>query len=178
MDVSDWLKRLGLEQYETQFRDNDVTVELLPQLTADDLRDLGIASVGHRRKLLTAIAALQAGAPPEAAEVPTPAVAAAPRRPAPPPERRQLTVLFCDLVGSTPLARALDPEDLREVMRAYQDCCAGMIARYAGMSRASWAMAYWRISAIRSRTRTTPSARCARRSTWCARSGACRRGRA
>lgn len=126
MDVSTWLAQLGLEQYEGQFRDNDVTAEILPQLTADDLRDIGVASVGHRRRLLTAIAALHATTEPAAVSI------AVPRRPAPLPERRQLTVLFCDLVGSTPLARALDPEDLREVIRAYQDCCAGMIARYAG----------------------------------------------
>jgi class 3 adenylate cyclase/tetratricopeptide (TPR) repeat protein len=125
MDVSTWLAQLGLEQYEAQFLDNDVTAEILPQLTADDLRDIGVASVGHRRRLLGAIAALQVAAP-------EPAPAPIPKRPAPLPERRQLTVLFCDLVGSTPLARALDPEDLREVIRAYQDCCAGMIARYAG----------------------------------------------
>jgi class 3 adenylate cyclase/predicted ATPase len=131
MDVFDWLKQLGLEQYDAQFRDNDVTADVLPHLTADDLRDMGVASVGHRRKLMTAIAALQPPVPSSARE-PVAPPAPTQRRPAPLPERRQLTVLFCDLVGSTPLARALDPEDLREVIRAYQDCVAGMIARYAG----------------------------------------------
>ncbi|HEX2114617.1 MAG TPA: adenylate/guanylate cyclase domain-containing protein, partial [Alphaproteobacteria bacterium] len=133
MDVTAWLTQLGLEQYAAQFRDNDVTADVLPHLTADDLRDMGIASVGHRRKLMTAIAAAQSAAPPqESADAAMAPAAPIRRRPAPLPERRQLTVLFCDLVDSTLLARALDPEDMRDVIRAYQDCCAGMIARYAG----------------------------------------------
>src|SRR5436305_10913082 len=98
MDVEDWLRRLGLEQYAAAFRDNAIDAEVLPRLTAEDLKDIGIPAVGHRRKLLDAIAAL--GAVPPPLEV---AVAPAP----PPPrakdeaERRPITVMFCDLVGST-----------------------------------------------------------------------------
>src|SRR5689334_21439190 len=103
MDVGAWLRGLGLERYEEAFRDNDVDAEVLPELTADDLVGLGITSVGHRRKLLAAIAALRACTGPSAVVSPAPAPA-----PAAPPaarpgeaERRQLTVLFADLVGST-----------------------------------------------------------------------------
>ena len=98
-----WQPGLGLEQYAPAFRDNDVDGEVLPELTADDLIGLGVTSIGHRRRLLTAIGALGAAVP-----------AAAPAD----AERRQLTVMFCDLVGSTALAVRLDPEDLREVIGA------------------------------------------------------------
>src|SRR5687767_6868162 len=99
MDVGAWLRGLGLGRYEQPFRDNDIDPEVLPELTADDLIGLGIASIGHRRKLLAAIAALRQGAPfPEArAEPAFPAAANAPR--SPDAERRQLTVMFVDLVG-------------------------------------------------------------------------------
>jgi class 3 adenylate cyclase len=134
VDIATWLKDLGLEQYAAGFRDNDVTAEVLPHLTADDLRDLGVASVGHRRKMMLAIAALREAEAPEAqtAVIPVPAEPANEARPVPTAERRHLTILFCDLVGSTALAAALDPEDMREVIRAYQDCCAGVIARFDG----------------------------------------------
>jgi class 3 adenylate cyclase len=98
MDIADWLRRLGLEQYEPAFRTNEIDERVLPSLTAEDLRDLGITLVGHRRRLLDAIAALGTTAPP-AANAPTSASA----------ERRQLTVMFCDLVGSTALSTRLDP---------------------------------------------------------------------
>ena len=140
MDVADWLRALGLEQYEATFRENDVDAELLPNLTADDLKDLGITSVGHRRRLLEAIAALRLKDTP--ADDPV-------RLPASPTEnlgssettaeRRPLSVMFCDLIGSTALSARLDPEDLREVIRTYQACVAatiqqfdGFIARYVG----------------------------------------------
>ena len=97
MGVADWLRELGLEQYEPAFRENEIDERVLPSLTAADLRDLGITLVGHRRRLLDAIAALGTTAP--AATVPAPAVA----------ERRQMTVMFCDLVGSTALSARLDP---------------------------------------------------------------------
>ncbi len=127
MDVAAWLRELGLEQYEPAFRDNDVDAEVLPELTADDLIGIGVISVGHRRKLLAAIASLGA-APPAAA------VTAAPRdAPAPADaERRQLTVMFCDLVGSTSLSSRLDPEDLREVIAAYQRAVAEVVAGFDG----------------------------------------------
>jgi class 3 adenylate cyclase len=124
MDVSTWLRDLGLENYARAFQAHDIDADVLPRLTADDLTALGITSVGHRRKLLDAIALLEgSGAPPSAEPTAVPVRAA---------ERRQLTVLFCDLVGSTELARRLDPEDLREVMRAYQAACGDVISRFEG----------------------------------------------
>src|ERR1700750_3069532 len=114
MDVAAWLGGLGLQQSAPAFRANDVDDEVLPELTADDLIGLGVTSIGHRRKLLDAIAAFGAEGPA------TRATAAPHDAPAPAgAERRQLTVMFCDLVGSTVLASRLDPEDLREVLGAY-----------------------------------------------------------
>jgi class 3 adenylate cyclase/predicted ATPase len=123
MDVSSWLRDLGLQDYSQAFRANHIDAELLARLTAEDLIALGITSVGHRRKLLDAIALL-----------PAPATAGPAVRMSPPigAERRQLTVLFCDLVGSTELAARLDPEDLRGIMRAYQATCADVIGRLDG----------------------------------------------
>jgi class 3 adenylate cyclase len=126
MDVSSWLRDLGLENYAPAFRANDIDAEVLPRLTAEDLVALGISSIGHRRKLLHAIAALDQGRPPAAAEPIARAM-----RPLE-AERRQLTVLFCDLVGSTELAARLDPEDLREVMSAYHRCTAAAVERLEG----------------------------------------------
>jgi hypothetical protein len=126
MDGSTWLRDLGLENYAQAFHANHIDAEVLPRLTADDLTALGITSVGHRRKLLDAIAALDQARAPAAPEPTTVAV-----RPIE-AERRQLTVLFCDLVGSTPLAAQLDPEDLREVMQAYQAACADVVSRFEG----------------------------------------------
>src|ERR671919_442809 len=102
MDVSTWLRDLGLENYVQAFQANHIDAEVLPRLTADDLIGLGITSIGHRRKLLDAIAALDQGRAPAAAEP----LAAVRTREA---ERRHLTALFCDLVGSTELATHLDP---------------------------------------------------------------------
>src|SRR5215472_1117620 len=114
MDIGGWLRGLGLEQYEQAFRENEIDLRVLPELTADDLKELGVAAIGHRRLLLKAIADLAAGAVRAAAEdVP----AASPAHATADAERRQLTVMFCDLVGSTALAARLDPEDLREVPR-------------------------------------------------------------
>src|SRR6202023_173339 len=98
MDIAAWLQGLGLERYVPAFRDNEIDWEVLPKLTSEDLRDIGVAAIGHRRKLLDAIAAL-------GATVPTTVTAAPSNAPAPTgAERRQLTVMFCDLVGSTPLS--------------------------------------------------------------------------
>src|SRR5919199_5168768 len=110
VEVGAWLRGLGLGQYEALFRDNDVDAALLPTLGAEDLKELGVASFGHRKRLLDAIAALRSGAAPPA---PAPADVRAPTAPSIEPtgaERRQLTVLFCDLVGSTALSARLDPE--------------------------------------------------------------------
>ena len=126
--ITDWLRGLGLEQYAPAFRDNDVDSEVLPQLTVDDLISIGVTSVGHRRKLLAAIASLGASA--AAATIPTAPVsdASAPTE----AERRQLTVMFCDLVGSTPLSTRYDPEDLREIVGAYHRCVADTVSRFGG----------------------------------------------
>jgi class 3 adenylate cyclase/predicted ATPase len=130
MDVAAWLIGLGLEQYAPAFRENDIDGEVLPELTADDLISIGVTSVGHRRKLLAAIAAL--------GEPPTVVQSAASMIPAPttPPtidaERRQLTVMFSDLVGSTALSAQLDPEDLREIIGAYHRTVAEIVAGFDG----------------------------------------------
>ena len=131
MDIADWLRSLGLEQYEPAFRDNAIDGAVLPRLTRDDLKDIGITQVGHRRKLLDAIAALGEPAPaatPSAVDPINPAVTAAPSG----GERRQLTVMFCDLVGSTALSEKLDPEELRSLLHAYRTLCGDVIARYDG----------------------------------------------
>ena len=113
MDVAAWLQGLGLERYAPAFRDNEIDWDALPKLSAEDLKDLGVVLGGHRRRLLDAIAALGATAP-------ATSVTAAPRlAPTADAERRQLTVMFCDLVGSKALSARLDPEDLRAVIGAY-----------------------------------------------------------
>lgn len=130
MDIGSWLSGLGLGQYEAAFRDHDVDFDLLPSLTADDLRDLGVTSVGHRRRLLTAIQELSA---PLSPPLPPTRAADAPDETAHGrAERRQLTVMFVDLVGSTELSRALDPEDMGRLIRAYQTTVAGEITRFEG----------------------------------------------
>jgi hypothetical protein len=133
MDVTAWLRGLGLGRYEQTFRENDVDAEVLADLTAEDLIGLGVTSIGHRRKLLAAIAILRAGSVP-ATTPPTTAPGAVPgtAQPFSEAERRQVTVMFADLVGSTALVSRLDPEDMRKVIRAYQDTVAGEISRYAG----------------------------------------------
>jgi class 3 adenylate cyclase len=130
LDVAAWLAGLGLERYEPAFRENEIDLGILPSLTADDLKDLGIVIVGHRRKLLEAIAELKGGASIRGSVSPSPASAgSAAQRDA---ERRQLTVMFVDLVGSTALSAQLDPEDMRGVIRLYQNTVAGEIARFEG----------------------------------------------
>src|SRR6185295_10455000 len=138
MDVGGWLRSLGLEQYEASFRENKIDDTVLPRLTAEDLKDLGVGFVGDRRKLLDAIAALRAQV-----SVPTPPLSDAPlaidKAAKDTAERRQITVMFSDLVGSTALSARMDPEDLREVISAYQKCvaetvrrCGGFVAKYMG----------------------------------------------
>jgi hypothetical protein len=117
MDIVVWLRSLGLGKYEAAFRENEIDETVLPGLTAEDLKELGVAALGHRRKLLDAIAALgaDAGSKPPSADVATTSSApsASPEDRA---ERRQVTVMFSDLVGSTALSARMDPEDLREVI--------------------------------------------------------------
>jgi class 3 adenylate cyclase/predicted ATPase len=132
VNIAAWLQTLGLHQYEQAFRDNAIDDEVLPELTAEDLTDIGVSRVGHRRKLLAAIAALRHDGAPEPAEVPGEALDEA-------GARRQLTVMFCDLVGSTALSARLDPEDFREIITAYHRTVAeivresdGFVAQYMG----------------------------------------------
>jgi hypothetical protein len=136
MDVTAWLRSLGLERYEEAFRENDVDAAVLPELAGEDLISIGVTSVGHRRKLLAAIVALRPG--PSTAADSTPASLSAPRPGA--AERRQLTVMLCDLVGSTALSARLDPEDLREVIGAYHRRVAETVGLGA-LSPNTWAMA-------------------------------------
>ncbi len=113
--IADWLEKLGLGQYAQRFAENDITFAILPHLTDQDLKELGVTSLGHRRQLLLAIAE----------------ICSRRKDPAPPPsaaashetgERRQVTVLFSDLVGSTALSARMDPEDLRELISVYHKC--------------------------------------------------------
>jgi class 3 adenylate cyclase/tetratricopeptide (TPR) repeat protein len=133
-DVHTWLRALGLEQYSDAFAASDIDLRVLPHLTEADLRELGL-SLGHRKILMAAVAASCGTAPPPtsiidtgAKDEPVPPIASHER----PPERRLLSVLFCDLVGSTELSRRLDPEDLREVLRSYEDRVAETVIRYGG----------------------------------------------
>src|SRR5690348_8956632 len=135
MDVAEWLKSLGLEQYEAAFRENDVDAEVLPTLTGDDLKELGIVSIGHRRRILSAVAKLQNDSVSSQAAEPLgdhPASTPAEGVVSSGGERRQLTVMFCDLVGSTALSEKLDPEELRDLLHAYRTLCGDVIARYDG----------------------------------------------
>ncbi len=126
VDVGDWLRSLGLGQYEAVFRESAIEADVLPELTDQHLKDLGV-SLGRRLRMLRAIRGLAAGeavsGQPAAKPEPKPHDAA---------ERRQLTVMLCDLVGSTAISAQLDPEDMRHVIRAYQDACSGVVARYDG----------------------------------------------
>src|SRR5450631_3536511 len=136
--IADWLEKLGLGQYAPRFAENDINFAILSDLTDQDLKELGVSSLGHRRQLLRAIAELNSvekGAPKLA---PATAVSVTPQ-PHDTAERRQLTVMFCDLVGSTALSARLDPEDMREIVGAYHRSCAeqitkagGFVAKYMG----------------------------------------------
>ena len=133
MDIGTWLRSLQLSQYEQAFRDNDIGADILPELTAEDLIGLGVTSIGHRRKLLRAIAALRGDglAPGTAVErQPAALLSAEPARAG--AERRQLTLVFVDLVGSTALSARLDPEDMSKLLRAYQNAVTGGFARFEG----------------------------------------------
>jgi class 3 adenylate cyclase len=129
MDIGAWLRDLSLAQYEGAFRDNDIDADVLRRLTSDDLREMGVSSIGHRRRLLDAIALLSET---QAVTAEPPAAAGTATASAREAERRHLTVMFCDLVGSTALASRLDPEDLREVIGAYHRMVAETVGRFAG----------------------------------------------
>jgi len=127
MEVAAWLRDLGLERYVSAFRDNDIDAEVLPKLTAEDLLSIGVTSVGHRRKLLEAIAGLGTAVQAAVVTAPTPGAPAQVDA-----ERRQLTVMFCDLVGSTALSTRHDPEDLRELIGDYHRAVAETVGRFDG----------------------------------------------
>src|SRR5271163_2093034 len=140
MDIVVWLRSLGLGKYEAAFRENEIDETVLPSLTHETLKELGVTAVGHRLKLLDAVAALRADASGKAPSADAATASSAPSAsPEDRAERRQVTVMFSDLVGSTALSARMDPEDLREVISAYQNCVAetvrhfgGFVARYMG----------------------------------------------
>ena len=125
-EVADWLAKLNLGQYAQRFADNDIDISVLHYLTDTDLEKIGV-SLGHRRKILAAIAELPGTSLRK--DAPADAVASKPQETA---ERRQVTVMFCDLVGSTALSARMDAEDLREVISAYQKCVAETVQRFDG----------------------------------------------
>jgi class 3 adenylate cyclase/predicted ATPase len=133
MDIVVWLRSLGLGRYEAAFRDNEIDETVLPSLTEEHLKQLGVTALGHRVKLLDAIAALSSDATGKASPVDAAKASSAPSaRPEDRAERRQVTVMFSDLVGSTALSARIDPEDLREVISAYQRCVAETVQRFGG----------------------------------------------
>ena len=119
--IAEWLEKLGMSEYAQRFAENDVDIEVLGDLTDADFDRLGV-SIGHRRKLLKAIAV----------GVPTAPEAPPSKSATESAERRQVTVMFSDLVGSTALSARMDPEDLREIISAYQKCVAGTVNRFGG----------------------------------------------
>src|SRR5262249_53705421 len=125
--VADWLEKLGMSEYVERFAENGIDFSVLRHLTDQDLKDIGVL-LGHRRKILAAIAELASAvpSPPEVTGIP-------PLKPEDGAERRQLTGLFCDLVGSTGLSSRMDPEDLGEVISGYQTACTNVIQTYDGM---------------------------------------------
>ena len=138
MDMAVWLRSLGLAKYEAIFRENDIDETILPSLTHENLKELGVASFGHRVKLLDAVAALRNEASNKASSVAT--------EPARPPaatvagsfgsesvgERRHITVMFCDLVGSTSICAGLDAEDWRDLVSAYLDVASASVTEMGG----------------------------------------------
>ena len=123
--IADWLEKLGMSEYTERFAENGIDVSVLRHLTDQDLKDIGVL-LGHRRKMLAAIAELASVAPTS----PQPALTEP--KPQDTAERRQVTVMFSDLVGSTALSARMDPEDLREVISAYQKCVAETVRRFDG----------------------------------------------
>jgi len=125
-EIADWLRKLGMSEYAQRFAENGIDVSALHHLTDQDLKDIGVL-LGHRRKMLAAIGELTGAAPSK----PVPAAGMEPKT-QDTAERRQVTVMFCDLVGSTALSARMDPEDLREVISAYQKCVADTVRRFGG----------------------------------------------
>ncbi len=131
-NVGRWLEELGLGEYVEAFAENRIDADVLPTLTIDDLKDIGVLAVGDRRKILNAVMALSERDDETTSEAASKQGPSGQTERTIDAERRQLTVMFCDLVGSTELSARLDPEDLREVMRRYQDTVAGLVARFEG----------------------------------------------
>ena len=123
--IADWLKALGMSEYAERFAESDIDTSVLRDLTDQDLKELGV-SLGHRRKMLRAIAELAGVAPT------SPQSGFTEPKPQDTAERRQVTVMFSDLVGSTALSARMDPEDLREIISAYQKCVAETVHRFGG----------------------------------------------
>jgi class 3 adenylate cyclase len=124
--IADWLKKLGMSEYVDRFAENGIDISVLRDLTDQDLKDIGVL-LGHRRKILRAIGELSNAAP-----LTTEPAGATEPKPQDTAERRQVTVMFSDLVGSTALSTRMDPEDLREVISAYQKCVAATVGRFGG----------------------------------------------
>jgi class 3 adenylate cyclase/predicted ATPase len=138
--ISDWLEGLGMSAYVQRFAENDIDFSILPELTDEDLEKIGVVSLGHRRKILRAIAELN-DAPADAASASSPVAAARPApsaAPLPPPageaagERRYLTVMFCDLVGSTGISAQLDAEEWRDLVGSYLDAASAAVTEMGG----------------------------------------------
>jgi len=138
MDVVVWLRSLGLGKYEAVFRENEIDETVLPDLTAEDLKELGVTALGHRRKLLAAIAALRTGAVVNARSATAEPARLSAAKQAETPiaeavgERRHITVLFCDLVGSTSISAGLDAEDWRDLVGEYLDAASAAVTEMGG----------------------------------------------
>jgi class 3 adenylate cyclase len=153
--IADWLNKLGMAEYTDRFVENRIDISVLPDLTEQHLKDLGIA-LGDRLKMVRALGNAQV-----AATTPPALVATEPVRRGD-AERRQLTVMFTDLVGSTALSTKLDPEDMRSVIGAYHKCVAETVARFDGFVAkymGDGVLIYFGCSVIQKRTRTMPSER-------------------
>jgi len=135
-DVGAWLRGIGLGEYEAAFGENNIDATVLPNLTAEDIKDLGIGTVGHRRKLLAAIALLRAGADAQAPRLSSTPVSTAPIATTSTPEaageRRHVTVMFCDLVDSTGIAARLDAEEWRDLVGSYLDAASAAVTEMGG----------------------------------------------
>ena len=155
-EIRKWLEAIGLGQYANAFETNDIDMDLLNQVDDQVLKDIGVASAGHRLRIRNAIAKL---APAPVADGNLSATAPAHETTTPSAERRQLTVMFCDLVGSTALSARLDPEDLRGIITAYHRCCTELVERNGSSSRNTWVTAFSPILAPLKRTNVMLSAR-------------------
>jgi class 3 adenylate cyclase len=156
-DAAEWLESIGLAEYAQRFAEHAIDVSILRDLTDQDLQALGVL-LGHRRKMLRAIAELEV----TSAIAPAAPAAKPERRPSDEAERRHLTVMFCDLVGSTALSTRLDPEDMRRVVASYHGAIGSVIGRYQGMIAqymGDGVLAYFGYP--RSRMRIVPCWRCA-----------------